>query len=226
MITSEQIRKIDELFPVLAHMPEQERRQLFSAGQVVILPKDQMLMQQNQQCLFIPFVMSGILRIYKLSLNGREMTLYRTGPGETCLVSIACQLKGEDFPALAQVEEKVQLFMLPTGVYHAVLDHNVVWKDFLITSIYEHLTEVMQTLEAVAFDRMDYRLINWLLEKTNGKPGTIRYTHEAIAIELGTAREVISRLLGELKSKGALTLGREKIEIKNLSLLKQLLESG
>jgi CRP/FNR family transcriptional regulator len=154
------------------------------------------------------------------------MTLYRTGPGETCLVSIACQLKGEDFPALAQVEEKVQLFMLPTGVYHAVLDHNVVWKDFLITSIYEHLTEVMQTLEAVAFDRMDYRLINWLLEKTNGKPGTIRYTHEAIAIELGTAREVISRLLGELKSKGALTLGREKIEIKNLSLLKQLLESG
>jgi CRP/FNR family transcriptional regulator len=192
MITSEQIRKIDELFPVLAHMPEQERRQLFSAGQVVILPKDQMLMQQNQQCLFIPFVMSGILRIYKLSLNGREMTLYRTGPGETCLVSIACQLKGEDFPALAQVEEKVQLFMLPTGVYHAVLDHNVVWKDFLITSIYEHLTEVMQTLEAVAFDRMDYRLINWLLEKTNGKPGTIRYTHEAIAIELGTAREALA----------------------------------
>lgn len=223
MITSEQIRTIDELFPVLAHLPEQDRRHLFATGQVVSLPKNQMLMQQNQQCLFIPFVMSGILRIYKLSPNGREMTLYRIGPGETCLVSIACQLKGEDFPALAQVEEKAQLFMLPTGVYHALLDQNVAWKDFLITSIYEHLTEVMQTLEAVAFDRMDYRLIRWLLEKTNDKPGMIRYTHEAIAIELGTAREVITRLLGELKSKGVISLGRERIEIKNAALLKRLL---
>ena len=224
MLTPEQIRKLDELFPVLLQLPEKDRHQIFSAGQVVVLPKDQMLMQQNQQCQFIPLVMSGILRIYKLSPNGREMTLYRIGPGETCLVSIACQIKGEDFPALAQVEEKVQLFMLPVGFCHDVLDQHLAWKDFLITSIYGHLTEVMQTLEAVAFDRTDFRLIRWLLDKTNEQPGTIRSTHEAIAVELGTAREVISRLLGELKNKGAVTLGREKIEVLDPVLLKQLLE--
>jgi CRP/FNR family transcriptional regulator len=224
MLTSEQIRKIDDLFPVLKALPEKERHQIFALGQMVILPKEQMLMQQNQQCQFIPFVMSGILRIYKLSPNGREMTLYRIGPGETCLVSIACQIKGEDFPALAQVEEKAQLFMLPVGIYHEVLDHFLEWKDYLITSIYGHLTEIMQTLEAVAFDRTDFRLIHWLLQKSNENAGTIHCTHEAIAVELGSVREVISRLLGELKNKGAVTLGRGKIEILKPTLLKQMLD--
>lgn len=224
MTSPEHIQKLDELFPSLVSLPEQDRRQFFSSGQVVVLPKEQMLMQQNQQCQFIPLVISGVLRVFKISPNGREMTLYRIGPGETCLVSIACQLQGDDFPALAQIDEQAQLFMLPTSVYHILLEKHLPWKDFLITSIYGHLTEVMQTLEAVAFDRMDDRLIRWLLEKADEKPGILNYTHEAIAVELGTVREVVSRLLGELKNKGAITLGREKIEIKSPALLKKISE--
>jgi CRP/FNR family transcriptional regulator len=223
MVTAEQISRIDHLFPVLGQLPESDRRLIFQAGQVVELPEDQMLMQQNQQCQFIPFVLSGMLRIYKLSPNGREMTLYRTGPGETCLASIACQLKGEDFPALAQVQETATLFMVPVTIYHDVLDRQVVWKDFLITSLYGHLTETMQTLEAVAFDRTDHRLVQWLLEQTKGKVGIIRCTHEAVAIELGTAREVVSRLLGELKNQDAVVLGRSRIEVVKPDLLRQIL---
>lgn len=223
MLSIEQVHKIDHLFPVLKSLAEKERLRIFSLGQMIVLPKEQMLMQQNEQCQFIPLIISGILRIFKLSSNGREMTLYRIGAGETCLVSIACQIKGDEFPALAQVEEKAQIFMLPTGIYHEILDCSLAWKDFLITSIYDHLTETMQTLEAVAFDRTDFRLIQWLLIQSGLKPGPIRTTHEAIAIELGSVREVISRLLGELKNKGAVTLGREKIEVINPSLLKQLL---
>ena len=224
MLSTEQIRKIDQLFPVLTKLAEKERLQIFALGQMIVLPKEQMLMQQNEQCQFIPLVISGVLRIYKLSPNGREMTLYRVGAGETCLVSIACQIKGDEFPALAQVEEKAQIFMLPTSVYHEILDRSMAWKDFLITSIYDHLTETMQTLEAVAFDRTDFRLMQWLLAQSSLKPGPIHSTHEAIAIELGSVREVISRLLGDLKNKGAVTLGREKIEVINPSLLKQLLD--
>lgn len=223
MTTPDQIRILDKLFPVLRQLSTADRKQVFDAGQMTVLPKDQMLMQQNQQCQFIPLVISGILRIFKLSPNGREMTLYRIGAGHTCLVSIACQLKGEDFPAIAQVEEQAQLFMLPAAVCHEVLDHSIAWKDYLITSLYAHLTDVMQTLEAVAFDRTDRRLIQWLLERTSNRPGTIRTTHEAVAVELGTAREVVSRLLGELKSKGAVALGREKIEVKDAALLQEML---
>ncbi|MDD2533808.1 MAG: Crp/Fnr family transcriptional regulator [Eubacteriales bacterium] len=223
MLTTVQITKLDNLFPVLKKLPAKDRDILFSAGQIVELPEDQMLMQQRQQCQFVPFVISGILRIYKLSPNGREMTLYRTASGETCLASIACQLTGDEFPALAQVEESAELFMVPATIYHDVLDKHLAWKDFLINSIYSHLTETMQTLEAVAFDRTDNRLVQWLLDQTQHKKGTIRYTHEAIAVELGTAREVVSRLLGELKAQGAVQLGRGRIEVLNPVLLKQLL---
>jgi len=225
MLTPEQIKKLDGLFPVLGQIPEADRQKIFYAGQIVVLPNEQMLMKQNQQCQFIPLVLSGILRVFKLSPNGREMTLYRIGPGETCLISIACQLKGEDFPALAQIEEEAQLFMLPAGTCHAVLDKSPAWKDFIITSMYRHLTEVMQTLEAVAFDRTDRRLVLWLLEQTGEKSGTVRCTHESIAVELGTAREVVSRLLGELRNKGLVTLGRGKIEITDPVKLKFLAES-
>ena len=223
MLTQEQIRHLDTIFPVLAQLPRDTRSSLFAAGQMVELPSDQMLMQQSQQCQFVPLVLSGTLRIYKLSPNGREMTLYRTGSGETCLASIACQLTGDEFPAMAQVEETAVLFMLPSTVYHEILDKQLAWKDFLINSLYSHLIDTMQTLEAVAFDRTDSRLVQWLLEQTHQKPGTVRYTHEAIAVELGTAREVVSRLLGELKAKGAVELGRGRIEILNPALLRRLI---
>ncbi len=226
MLTVDQINTIDALFPVLKSLPEQDRCQLFTNGQVVLLPEGQMLMQQNQQCQFIPLVLSGSLRIFKLSPNGREMTLYRIGAGDTCLVSIACQIRGEDFPALAQAEEQVKLLMLPVALYHDVMDSSIAWKDFLISSIYGHMTGIMDTLEAVAFDRMDYRLVHWLLDKVGHQAGTVHATHEAIAVELGTAREVISRLLGELKAKGVVTLGREKIEIKNVEQLQNVLKSS
>ena len=224
MITAEQIHKLDDLFPVLKEISETDRQTIFSAGHIVALPNEQMLMKQNQECQFIPMVISGRLRIYKLSPNGREMTLYRIGPGETCLISIACQIKGDDFPAMAQVEGKTQLFMVPSIVCHSVLAKNLAWKDFIITSLYGHLTEVMETLEAVAFDRTDHRLVLWLLEKTKDKTTSILCTHEEIAVELGTAREVVSRLLADLKNKGILTLGRGKIKIIDLEQLKNLAE--
>ena len=223
MLTADHIRQLDALFPVLAQLPAHDRSILFSAGQIIEVPEEQMLMQQRQQCQFVPFVISGILRIYKLSPNGREMTLYRTVSGETCLASIACQLTGEEFPAMAQVEEAAVLFMVPAAVYHEIFDKQLVWKDFLINSMYSHLVETMETLEAVAFDRTDNRLVQWLLEQTNYQNGTIRYTHEAIAVELGTAREVVSRLLGELKSQGAVQLGRGRIEVVDHALLQQLI---
>jgi len=224
MLSKDQIQRLDRHFPVLTKLNTKDRDILFSAGQIVELPEEQMLMQQSQQCQFVPFVLSGVLRIYKLSPNGREMTLYRTLTGETCLASIACQLTGDEFPAMAQVEETAELFMVPSKVYHEVLDKQLAWKDFLINSMYSHLIETMQTLEAVAFDRTDNRLVHWLLEQTHDKPGTIRYTHEAIAVELGTAREVVSRLLGELKAAGAVQLGRGRIEVVSPALLRQMIE--
>ncbi len=224
MVSTAQEKKLLQLFPVLRALSGQDRQALFQAGQVIELPRGQMLVQQNQQCQFIPLVLSGLLRVFKLSPNGREMTLFRTGPGETCLMSIACRLKDEEFPALAQVEDAAALFMVPVPVYQQILDRLPAWKDFLIITLYDRLAETMQTLEAVAFDRTDRRLADWLLARVTDGNNQIHTTHETIAVELGTAREVISRLLGEFKSHGAVRLGRGRIEIVKPALLRELLD--
>ncbi len=224
MLSQKDIARIDQLFPVLTELSEKDRARLFTAGQQVHLPEGQMLMQQNQTCRYIPLVLAGMLRVYKLSAGGREMTLFRTGAGDTCLVSIACQLRGEDFPALAQVEREADLFLLPLNEYYDILDKHPAWKDFLIRTLYGHLLGTMNTLEAVAFDRADRRLADLLLSRSTDNQQTVRMTHEAIAVELGTAREVVSRLLGELKAQGAVNLGRGKIDIINVSLLRQMVD--
>lgn len=224
MINQTQITRLLKLFPVLGTLSDDHRRQIFEAGQIVDLPQGQMLLQPNQQCLYIPLVLSGQLRVFKLSANGREMTLFRTGPGETCLMSIACRIKDEDFPAQAQVEDAATLFMLPQNVYNEILDRSPAWKDYLIITLYEHLTETMETLEAVAFDRTDRRLAAWLLDHSSDGKSRISTTHEAIAIELGTVREVISRLLGEFKSQNAVALGRGRIDILAPAFLRGLLD--
>lgn len=224
MIDPTQQKSLIRLFPVLMSLGEGDKAAIFEAGQVVSLPRGQMLLQPTQQCQYVPLVLSGQLRVYRLSENGREMTLFRTGPGETCLMSIACRIKDEDFPAQAQVEETAALFMLPQSVYNAVLDRSPAWKDFLIITLYDRLAETMETLEAVAFDRTDRRLAAWLLAQTGGEKGQISTTHEAIAVELGTVREVISRLLGEFRNKQVLTLGRGRIEILLPAFLQDMLE--
>jgi CRP/FNR family transcriptional regulator len=222
MTDKDQIARIEKLFPVLTRISTQDRKIIYDAGQFIELPAGQMLMQQNQQCQFIPLVISGQLRVFTLSAGGREMTLFRTGPGDTCLLSIACQIKRQDFPALAQVEAEASLFMVPIPVYHQVLAEQPAWKDYLILTLYGHLTSTMQTLEAVAFNRTDRRLAEWLVNHMPSHGKTIRCTHEAIAIELGTAREVVSRLLGDLKNQGALSLGRGRIDILQPDVLRLL----
>jgi len=171
----------------------------------------------------VPLVLSGQLRVFKLAPNGREMTLFRTGPGETCLVSVACQISGDDFPALAQVETVARLFMIPIVLYEQLLAHKEFWKDFLILTLYRRLSETLSVLEAVAFERTDRRLVTWLLAKTGGGKGQIRTTHETISVELGTAREVVTRLLGDMRQKGLITLGRGRIIILKPDLLAELL---
>lgn len=224
MIDQNQQKLLLQLFPVLTTLSDADQKSIFQTGQIISLPRGQMLLQPNQQCQYVPLVITGQLRVYRLSENGREMTLFRTGPGETCLMSVACRIKNEEFPAQAQVEDPATLFMLPLPVYHNVLDRSSAWKDFLIVTLYDRLAETMETLEAVAFDRTDRRLASWLLGQTGGSKGEIRTTHETIAVELGTVREVISRLLGEFRNKQVLTLGRGRIEILEPDFLQDMLD--
>lgn len=214
---------LTKLFPVLETLEPEALSELMREGSLVKRGAGFILMRQGETCPHVPLVLSGVLRVYKLSPGGREMTLYRAASGDTCLVSVACKLTGDDFPAIAQVEEDAELFLIPGGVFQRTLDQHLPWKDFVILTLYRRLAESLQVLESVTFDRVDRRLAAWLLERADadGTP-TLRVTHEQIAAELGTAREVISRMLGEMRSQGWLELGRKRIDIADRDALEDL----
>ena len=219
---SDILQEVLRLFPVLSKLPVSTREIIFSQGRVVERPAGDMLMKQNNQCMFMPLVLSGSLRVYKVSASGREISLYRTGPGETCLISVACHLRGENFPVNVEVEEDVRMFQIPTGVYQSVLEEHPAWKDFIIETLYSRLLESLEVIEEVAFSRVDHRLAQWLLDQSRGHVSSVYATHEGIATELGSAREVISRILGQFRDAGAVHLSRGRIRVENPDFLKSM----
>lgn len=211
------------LFPVLNRLPASVLRQIFEKGHIGERPAGEVLMRQNNECMFMPLVLSGVLRVYKLSATGREISLYRTGPGETCLISVACHLRGEIFPVNVEVEEDVRMLQIPTALYESQIADVPAWKDFIINTLYDRLLESLQVIEEVAFSRVDHRLAQWLLEQSRGRVSSVYATHEGIATELGSAREVISRILGQFRDAGAVNLARGRIRVEKPDYLRAMI---
>lgn len=213
------------LFPVLKTLSAEAFDVLVREGRLVKKDAGTIMKRQGEACPNVPLVLSGVLRIYKLSPGGREMTLFRAYAGDTCLVGVACKLTGEDFPAISVVEEDAEMFLIPTSVYQKYFERHLPWKDFVILTLYKRLAESLQVLESVSFDRVDRRLAAWLLNASKKeKDATLHVTHEQIAFELGSAREVVSRMLGEMRHQGWLELGRKRITIVDRKALEELAE--
>lgn len=211
------------LFPVLKTLESNALDELMREGKLVKRPAGTIMMAQGKPCPNVPLVLSGVLRVYKLSAGGREVTLYRAVAGDACLVSVACKLTGGDFPAIPEVEEDAELFCIPNRVFQKYLDKHLPWKDFVILTLYKRLSESLQVLESVTFNRVDRRLASWLLNFSEAEnSATLHVTHEQIAVELGSAREVISRMLGEMRHQGWLELGRKRIKIVDRAALEEL----
>ena len=171
------------------------------------------ILDEGNKCMGVILVLSGIIRIYKLSDEGREITLYRIGRGETCVLTVACLLgTGEvSFPVAASAEQPSEAVFIPTEHFMKFFYEFPPVQKFFFTSMSAKFYSVLGLVENITFKRTRDRLNDFLLTKTAGGAYPLYATHEAIASELGTAREVISRLLKELESRGAVTLGRGKI---------------
>lgn len=211
------------LFPVLKTLGKNDLDGLFNSAYIAKKSQGNILLREGQTCENIPLVLSGVIRIYKISPSGRELTIFRAKAGDTCLVSLACRLKGEDFPAIAENEVDTTMFMIPLSAYNMYLNNHLEWKDFLITTLYDRMIESMQVVQSIAFDSINKRIGQWMIVQMD-KFGSneIHATHETIAAELGTAREVVSRVLGELKDIGVIVLSRGKIKVIDLQYIKSI----
>ncbi|NLX63397.1 MAG: Crp/Fnr family transcriptional regulator [Clostridiaceae bacterium] len=171
------------------------------------------LMDESRRCSGVILVLSGTIRVYKLSSDGKEITLYRIGRGETCVLTVACMLGTGDmpFPVSASAEQVSDVVSIPFEIFKKYFYEIPSIQKFFFSSMSAKFYSLLGLLENVTFKRTSDRLQDFLITKTAGGTYPLYATHETIALELGTAREVISRLLKEMEAKGQVTLSRGKI---------------
>lgn len=192
--------------------------------------KGEQLYEQGFPCPFVPFIVSGMVRVFKIGESGREITLYRVRPGQVCILSTTCSVSDKQYPAIAEAEEPSVVYVVPGGAFRRMLHVHVPLQDFIFDVMSERLVEMMTVVEEVAFWRVDLRLANRLLEETEPpNPPEVKTTHAQLAIELGSAREVVSRILKEFERRGFVKLVRGMVAImgrEELTAYRNHLQSG
>ena len=194
-------------------MPREAQEELSARAVSKSLSHKQVLVNGGGDCQYLPFVLRGTLRIYKVSESGKELTLYRIDPGESCILSATCILATSTFPAVAEAEGETDVILIPSRTFSRWVDEYPVWRRFVF-SMYEKRLDMLLTLvEEVAFRHVDVRVAAYLASEANGQPASVSATHQQIAAEVGTSREVVSRILRDLESEGLLITERGRIRI-------------
>lgn len=165
------------------------------------------LLREGQVCPSVPFVLEGSLRVFKSSESGKEITLYRIGPAQSCILSSGCGSGMPHFPASVQAARPTRAAFLPRERVSALIAESASFRDFILGQYSVRMAEVFELVEEVAFRHLDERLALWLAGAA-GAGGAVRATHQEIADHLGSSREVVSRLLKDWEEEGRLELSR------------------
>jgi CRP/FNR family transcriptional regulator len=199
-------------FPVLGRLDEAAVALMRRAARAVRVPAGTTLFRPGEPCGAYVMVLEGSVRVQMVAETGREIVLYRVRRGETCVITTSCLMAGEDYAAEGVAETDVRAVMVPTGSFRDLMDRAPAFRDFVFASFGSRVTELMLLIQEVAFRRLDVRLARFLLDRREPS-GAIPLTHHQIAVELGTAREVVSRLLKEFAGAGLVELGRAQVSV-------------
>lgn len=174
------------------------------------------LFQEGQPCGGFPFVLAGEVRVLRASASGRVLELYRVTPGEVCPVSASCLFGDATLPARGEASLPTRLLVLAPPAFERWAAH-AAFRRYVFGVLSGRLADMMALVEAVAFQRLDQRLAAALL----GHGATLRTTHQQLADELGTVREIVTRLLRRFEREGWLSLSREHIRILDAAALRR-----
>ena len=186
-------------------------------GEYRTFQANEVLMRKGQFIRSTMLVLNGLIKVYREDDEGNEFLMYYLKPGEACALSMVCAAKQEASPIMAKTVAETEVMMVPVDSMSEWMSKYKSWYQFVIETYRSRFDELLVTLDNVAFRSMDERLEFYLKRaKDAQKTNTLEISHQEIANELNTSREVISRLLKKMEQKGRLSLHRNAIELKNL----------
>jgi CRP/FNR family transcriptional regulator len=180
----------------------------------VKLENDFLLLKENTYIKQIPIVLKGLVKVYKEEENGNEVLLYYIAPGESCILSIVAAEKNEKSKIKAVVEESAELILIPSNKLQLLRQNHKEWNQFVYGLIDKKFYEVIERVKTLTFSTKINRLYDYLIKETKlKKTKVLHHSHQEIANELGSSREVISRLLKKLELEGKIHLSQRNIKL-------------
>lgn len=206
------MEEIARTFPALVGLDPDAARMLDQSARLAAIPAGTILFRDGTECSSYVLVVEGSIRVQKVAENGREIVLYRVERGQSCVLTTNCLIARDDYSAEGLAETDVKALVLPAQAFRSLLAQSPVFRDFVFSAYASRISDLLMLIEEVAFGRIDVRLGAWLRQHA-GAEGAVSATHQDIAIELGTAREVVSRQLKDFERRGWVALHRGRLEI-------------
>jgi CRP/FNR family transcriptional regulator len=212
MIDQNQFKRISLVLSILQQGEPQLVREFQQAASIAKIPAGHDVFLEGDRVDAIALLISGVVRVYKIGETGREITLYRFGNGQSCILTANAILSQKTFQAVATVEKDAEAVMIPADIFRAWVVRYDLWREFVFDLLSQRLSSIMAIVDEVAFRRMDARIASVLLTRARSQ-NPIRITHQEIAAELGSSREVVSRLLEDFSERDLIRSGRGEIEV-------------
>ena len=200
---------IKKLFP---NLEEELYQEIIDHATIKEVQAGEVLLKVGQTIRSTMLIADGIVKLYREDQEGKEFFIYQLNPGQACSLSMICAAKHETSEVLAKALTDATLLSIPLEYMDKWIGKYKSWYQFVITSYRDRFEELLQTIDAIAFTNMDQRLENYLVKQSQTLGNNLKMTHQDIANDLNSSREVISRLLKKMETKGWLTIHRNSIE--------------
>jgi CRP/FNR family transcriptional regulator len=215
------VDELRALYPAFESLEEGAMLAALERAELLHLPSGTALFGEGSPCRQFPLVLAGAIRVAKCS-DGRELQLYRVAPGESCVLTTGCLVGDRDYPATGVVERDARLLVLPKPVFDDLMSTHAPFRQYVFALFAERLADMMALVEAVAFHKLDRRVASALL----GRGRVVSLTHQQLADELGSVREIVTRVLRNFADQGMIRSSRGAIEVLDAVGLRRVAEGG
>lgn len=217
--------ELKDSFPIWDQLTKNEQDALTNAAKIRSVPAGTLLRNGDSDCIGLLVIRTGLLRAFILSDEGKEITLYRLFEQEICLFSASCMMQEVHFDISIEAEKDSEFWVIPTDLYRKIMEQSTIMANYTNQIMASRFSEVMWLIEQILWKSFDKRLASFLIEENKlYENRTIKITHDKIAGHLGTAREVVTRMLRYFQSEGLVSLNRGMIQIIDLEKLALLSE--